>query len=360
MRIITVLGARPQFIKAAMVSKAIAAEPALHETLLHTGQHFDANMSGVFFEELGIPEPACNLRIRQSRHGAMTGRMLEGVETILLEEKPDLVLLYGDTNSTLAGALAAAKLHIPVAHVEAGLRCFNRRMPEEINRVLTDHLSAALFAPTQAAVRNLANENIAGEAVHLVGDVMYDAVLHFRELSRRRSAILDRLDLDARPYVLCTIHRAENTDDPSRLRKLFSVLASVARAIPVVLPLHPRTLSMLRAARIDAKPHPDVRVIEPLGYLDMMRLEGAAALIVTDSGGVQKEAFFHHVPCVTLRHETEWAELLEAGWNRLAPPDDFQRMLAAIQEAIGSVGKSVALYGDGDAARRIVEVLKAV
>lgn len=358
MRVMTVLGARPQFIKAAMVSKAMAAEGTIHETLLHTGQHFDANMSDVFFEELGIPVPAFNLHIHQGRHGTMTGRMLEGIEEILLQRRPDLVLVYGDTNSTLAGALAAAKLHIPVAHVEAGLRSFNRHMPEEINRILTDHIATVLFSPTQTAVRNLENEGIAKEAVHLVGDVMYDAVLHFRELVRRRSGIMDRLGLKGRPYVLCTIHRAENTDDRSHLRNLFSALASVARTIPVVLPLHPRTLSVLSASDIDANPHPDLRVIEPLGYLDMMQLEAAAALIVTDSGGVQKEAFFHRVPCVTLRHETEWVELLEAGWNRLAPPDDTESIVTAIRDAIGSAGRSIDLYGDGDAARRIVDVLK--
>jgi UDP-GlcNAc3NAcA epimerase len=360
MHIMTVLGARPQFVKAAMVSNAIAVDKTMRETLLHTGQHFDANMSEVFFRELGIPAPAFNLHVRQRRHGGMTGHMLDGIEAILVETRPDVVLVYGDTNSTLAGALAAAKLQIPVAHVEAGLRSFNRRMPEEINRVLTDHVSDALFAPTPAAVRNLANENIAGDHVHLVGDVMYDAVLHFRERARQQSGIADRLQLGERSYVLCTIHRAENTNDPAILRSIFAALASLARIIPVVLPLHPRTLSMLVADGIEMLAHPGLQLIEPVGYLDMMQLEASAALIVTDSGGVQKEAYFHRVPCVTLRRETEWVELVEAGWNRLVPPDEPEAILAAVQDAIGSIGRDEAIYGNGDAASRIVDILKAL
>lgn len=358
MHIMTVLGARPQFIKAAMISNAIAGETSMHETLLHTGQHFDANMSDVFFQELNIPAPTFNLQIRGGRHGEMTSRMLEDTEAILVDTRPDVVLVYGDTNSTLAGALAAAKLHIPVAHVEAGLRSFNRRMPEEINRVLTDHMSDVLFAPTPAAVRNLDNENIPAETVHLVGDVMYDAVLHFSDLARERSRIVRHLNLAGRPYVLCTVHRAENTNELASLRNIFSALGSLARHVPVVLPLHPRTVAILASSHIDIPVHPNFLVIEPLGYLDMMQLEAAAALIVTDSGGVQKEAYFHRVPCVTLRRETEWVELLESGWNCLAPPDDPEAMLDTIQGAIGSVGKEDGLYGDGHAAQRIVEVLR--
>lgn len=353
----TVLGARPQFIKAAVVSKALAREPGIRETLLHTGQHFDANMSDVFFRELEILTPAYNLNICGGHHGEMTGRMLEAIESILMSASPDMVLVYGDTNSTLAGALAAAKLHIPVAHVEAGLRSFNRRMPEEINRVLTDQLSDVLFAPTPAAVRNLKNEHVRADSIHLVGDVMYDAVLHFRELAAQRSRIVDTLNLKGAPYVLCTIHRAENTDDPTRLERIFSSLLRLAQSIPVVLPLHPRTLSVLRKSNIHPEGHENLRLIDPVGYFDMMQLEAAASVIVTDSGGVQKEAYFHRVPCVTLREETEWHELLDTGWNRLAPPGDPESVLTAIQAAIGTVGKEIELYGEGAASQRIARRL---
>ncbi len=357
MHIMTVLGARPQFIKAAMVSKAIAQNGTMRETLLHTGQHFHLNMSDVFFKELDIPEPKFNLGIRGGPHGEMTGRMLEATEEVLLRTRPDLVLVYGDTNSTLAGALAAAKLHIPIAHVEAGLRSFNRRIPEEINRVLTDHVSDMLFAPTQISVRNLEAENIPTDTIHLVGDVMYDAALHFKDMARQRSKILSRLNLAGRPYILCTVHRAENTNEPFYLRNIFSALRSLAQDIPVVFPLHPRTLSVVVDANIDAYTHPNLLVIEPVGYLDMVQLESAATLVVTDSGGVQKEAFFHRVPCVTLREETEWVELIETGWNRLAPPHDAESILTAIQNAIGTVGQESELYGEGNAASRIMKAL---
>jgi UDP-GlcNAc3NAcA epimerase len=358
MHILTIVGARPQFIKAAVVSSVLEQDADVRHTLLHTGQHFDANMSAVFFEELGIRAPQCNLAIHGGGHGEMTGRMLEGIECILRDEQPDYVLVYGDTNSTLAGALAAAKLHIPVAHVEAGLRSFNRRMPEEINRVLTDHLSDPLFAPTETAVRNLGAEGMAGNKVRLVGDVMYDVALHFKELAVARSRILTRLRLIDQPYVLCTMHRAENTDDLSRLRNIFIALNRLAKDIRVVVPLHPRTLAVLAGAGVDLSAVPDLIVIDPVGYLDMVRLESAATLIATDSGGVQKEAFFHHVPCVTLRDETEWVELVDAGWNRLAPPESPDMVLSAMRSAIGSAGKDITLYGAGDAAIRIVGTLK--
>lgn len=357
MHVMTVLGARPQFIKAAVVSKALAKEPDIRETLLHTGQHFDSNMSDVFFEELEIPTPAFNLNICGGHHGQMTGRMLEAIESILISARPDMVLVYGDTNSTLAGALAATKLHIPVAHVEAGLRSFNRRMPEEINRVLTDQVSNVLFAPTLTAVRNLGNENIGADSIHLVGDVMYDAVLHFRQFAAQRSKVVEALNLKGNAYVLCTIHRAENTNDLTRLGNIFSALLQLAQDIPVVLPLHPRTLSILRESNINFGGSENLRLIEPVGYFDMMQLEAAASVIVTDSGGVQKEAFFHRIPCVTLREETEWLELLESGWNRLAPPTDPESVLAVIQNAIGTVGKEIELYGEGAASRRIVQIL---
>lgn len=360
MHILTIVGARPQFIKAAVVSHAIARHAGMRETMLHTGQHFDTNMSSVFFDELAIPAPRFNLGIHSGQHGEMTGRMLEGIERVLQDSQPDWLLVYGDTNSTLAGALAAAKLAIPVAHVEAGLRSFNRRMPEEINRVLTDHIADLLFAPTKAAVENLAREGIAGNKVRLVGDVMQDAALHFHAMASARSDILARLKLTGRPYVLCTIHRAENTNALARLRKLFSALDMLAKEMPVVLPLHPRTAAVLATAGIDYASNANLMIIDPVGYLDMALLESSAALIATDSGGVQKEAYFYRVPCVTLRDETEWSELIDAGWNRLAPPDDASRVLAAMHAAIGSTGEDISLYGTGDAATRIVQELKNV
>lgn len=319
--VLTIVGARPQFIKAAVVSRALRAQPGVREVLVHTGQHYDDNMSRVFFEELEIPEPDYHLGIGGGTHGQNTGRMLEALEEVLLQERPDWVLVYGDTDSTLAGALAAAKLHIPVAHVEAGLRSFNRRMPEEINRVLTDHVSDLLFAPTEVAVRNLLREGIPSEKIHLVGDVMYDAALYYGEKAERESQVLRRLGLVPKGYVLATLHRAENTDDPERLRVVLQALAQVNKEVPVVLPVHPRTRKRAEAFGLDHLLG-EVLAIEPVGYLDMVMLEKNARVIATDSGGVQKEAFFHRVPCVTLREETEWVELVELGWNRLCPPRD--------------------------------------
>lgn len=357
MHVMTVLGARPQFIKAAMVSRELARKPGIRETLLHTGQHFDLNMSDIFFQELEIPAPAYHLNICGGNHGEMTGRMLETIERILISDRPDLVLVYGDTNSTLAGALAAAKLHIPVAHVEAGLRSFNPRMPEEINRILTDHVSDMLFAPTAMAMQNLRNENFAEDSMFLVGDVMYDAVLHFRDIAFRRSDILASARLQEREYVLCTIHRAENTGDLGRMRTIFSAILQLSQHIPVVLPLHPRTRSVIRDAGIDLQKHEHLRLLDPVGYFDMTRLEAAASVIVTDSGGVQKEAFFHRVPCVTLRDETEWTELVRSGWNQVVPPDNVESILTAIRNAIGSAGADCELYGQGDAAVQIANRL---
>jgi UDP-GlcNAc3NAcA epimerase len=310
--ILTVVGARPQFIKAAPVSRAIAAK-GIREALVHTGQHFDAAMSDVFFEELDIPPPAYNLEINSLGHGAMTGRMLEKLEAVMVAEKPDLVVVYGDTNSTIAGALAAAKLRISVAHVEAGLRSFNRCMPEEINRVVTDHLSALLFCPTQTAVRNLAAEGIV-HGVHVVGDVMYDMTLAAVARVNRSPRILETLGLSPRAYAVCTVHRAENTDDPERLVKIMAWLEEAAQWNPIVMPVHPRTRKRMMGKIATPK---GIRLIDPLGYLDMTCLVHHAAAIFTDSGGLQKEAYFHRVPCITLRDETEWVETVEAGWNRL-------------------------------------------
>lgn len=308
-KIVTVLGARPQFIKASVVSQALSATGRLREVLVHTGQHFDANMSEVFFRELAMSAPAYNLDIHGGTHGAMTGRMLADVERILISERPDAALVYGDTNSTIAGALAAAKLHIPVAHVEAGLRSFNLRMPEEINRILTDRISHWLFAPTDTAVRNLMAEGVAESQILEVGDVMYDVALQHGARANGAGGIVDHLGLGGQPYVLATIHRAENTDDTDRLNTLVDALTIVARKRPVIWPIHPRTRQLLaRRCRPEAALR-GMHLLDPIGYLSMIELEKNAAAIATDSGGVQKEAFFHRVPCVTLRDETEWVEL---------------------------------------------------
>lgn len=358
MKLVTVIGARPQFIKAATVSRVVRATGGVQEVLVHTGQHYDAAMSDVFFEELEIPRPAYHLGIGSAPHGAQTGRMLEAIEAVLLEEKPDAVLVYGDTNSTLAGALAAAKLHIPVAHVEAGLRSFNRRMPEEVNRVLTDHASTWLFTPTDTATANLRAEGIEEDDIHQVGDVMVDAALFYGAKAERTSRILETLELQPDGYILATVHRAENTDAPARLAALMDGLAAVAADVPVVLPLHPRTRKALQAqGRYEAAARA-LRLTEPVGYLDMVLLERHARLIATDSGGVQKEAFFHGVPCVTLRDETEWVELVEAGWNTLCAPTTAAGVADALREGLTRhpTGRPD-LYGDGRSAEAVLAVL---
>lgn len=358
MKIVTVLGARPQFIKASVVSHAISATPGLSEVLVHTGQHFDANMSDVFFAELGIVRPDYFLDIHGGTHGAMTGRMLTKVEDVLLQEKPDALLVYGDTNSTLAGALAAAKLQIPVAHVEAGLRSFNMAMPEEINRILTDRISRWLFAPTAIAAGHLKREGFSPEQIIPVGDVMFDVAVHHGERVSAEGGLLGRLGLNSRAYVLATVHRAENTDHPRRLAALVDALEVTAQTLPVVWPLHPRTRAVLQeAGRLESLAQ-RVTLIDPVGYIEMVQLEKYAALIATDSGGVQKEAFFYRVPCVTLRDETEWVELVEAGWNRLAAPENASHVIDAIHASLGSSGREIRPYGNGDAARKIVDHLK--
>ena len=349
----TIVGARPQFIKVAPVSRALAETGQVREVLIHTGQHFDAGMSDVFFQELGIAAPDHHLGIHGGGHGAMTGAMLQQLEPVLEELRPDRVLVYGDTNSTLAGALVAAKLHIPVAHVEAGLRSFNRAMPEEINRIVADQLSDMLFASTDAAIRNLEKEGFEPGRIFRVGDVMYDAALQFAETASGRAAALADLGVEPGKYALATIHRAENTDDPVRLANIVAALEAVAETLPVVLPLHPRTDARMKAAGLAFA---RVRTLPPVGYLDMVALESRAAVIATDSGGVQKEAFFYHVPCVTLRDETEWVELVELGWNRLAPPVGGG-LAEAILNAVGSKGADAQPYGDGRSARAIAGIL---
>jgi UDP-GlcNAc3NAcA epimerase len=357
MKVVTVLGARPQFIKASVVSHKLRASGVLDEVLVHTGQHFDANMSDVFFSELGMARPSYYLDIHGGTHGAMTGRMLVEVERVLLAEKPDAVLVYGDTNSTLVGALAAVKLHIPVAHIEAGLRSFNMTMPEEVNRILTDRISRWLFTPTVAAEENLRREGVAVDRIVPVGDVMYDVALHHGARIDATGRVMGRLGLAPGGYVLTTVHRAENTDNSARLAAIVNALNIVAQMLPVVWPLHPRTREALRLPGWLDTLAGRVTFIEPVGYLDMVQLEKHAALIATDSGGVQKEAFFYRVPCVTLRNETEWVELVVAGWNRLVPPTDAQSLQRGIRAALRSCGKPIKPYGEGDAAQRIVQRL---
>ena len=349
MKVATILGARPQFIKAAAVSRELRKQ--VDEVLVHTGQHYDGNMSQVFFDELDIPPPKYNLGIGSGGHGTQTGAMLAAIEEVLLKEKPDRVLVYGDTNSTLAGALAAAKLHVPVAHVEAGLRSFNRRMPEEINRVLTDHVSDLLFCPSETAVANLTAEGIR-TGVHRVGDVMREALMHAVAVARRRSDVLERLGVRAGGYALATIHRAENTDDPARLERLVSALQEISLHLPVIFPVHPRTRGKLHLPKASG----DLRLLEPQGYLDMVLLEAGADVILTDSGGIQKEAYWLRIPCVTLRNETEWVETVQQGWNVLAgaEPDLIVRAARNIRRPPDG---SDAYQGAGSV-ERLVKVLQ--
>jgi len=349
MRIVTIVGARPQFIKAAPMSWGLRT--AGHdEFLLHTGQHYDEKMSALFFEELDIPEPDVNLNIGSGPHGMQTGQMLMGIERVLMNERPDRVLVYGDTNSTLAGALAAAKLNIPVAHVEAGLRSFNTAMPEEINRVLTDHLADLLFCPSQTAVDNLATEGITN-GVHLVGDVMADALNFAAERAISRSQILDSLGVLPENYLLVTLHRAENTDNEARLRQILTALNTVDNQI--VFTVHPRTRKSIDKLGYKFASH--VRMIDPVGYLDMVMLEQSARMILTDSGGVQKEAYWLAVPCVTLRDETEWVETVEAGWNVVVGANTEQILHEILH--FNAPETHPILYGDNHAASRCLDLL---
>jgi UDP-GlcNAc3NAcA epimerase len=357
-KVATVVGARPQFVKAAILLKAFRTTQQIENVLVHTGQHYDADMSRVFFEELEIPAPQHHLHVGSGSHGRQTGRMLEDLEHVFQLENPDWVLVLGDTNSTIAGALAAVKLHMPVAHVEAGLRSFNRRMPEEINRVLADHASDLLLAPTPLAVANLLQEGIGDNKVRLVGDVMYDAALYYGSRAEKKSTILERLKLGKKNYVLTTIHRPENTDSPEKLRTILLGLSSVAMRLPVIFPIHPRTRSTILRNVDMAEAAKGIRLVDPLGYLDMTVLERNARLIATDSGGIQKEAFFFSVPCVTLRTETEWQELLDMAWNRLAPPDSPEVVSSAILDDLDREPKGTPnLYGDGHASEQIAQLL---
>ena len=352
--ILTVVGARPQFIKASMLSRAISKAQGVTEVLVHTGQHFDAEMSDVFFEELSMSPPAYNLGIGGGSHGQNTGRMLEAIEGVIQEQRPTAVLVYGDTDTTLAGALAAAKLCVPVIHVEAGLRSYNMAMPEEINRRLTDHISTLLLAPTTRAEHTLVAEGLSAAAIHNVGDIMFDVALHFGAIAEQRSQVLEHLRLASGQYALATLHRQENTDDRSRLERLLHALGE--SSCPVVLPLHPRTKRRIEKFGIVLPP--TLKAIAPQGYLDMTMLEKNARFIATDSGGVQKEAFFYGIPCLTLRTETEWVELVETGWNRVVSPDS-EDLITVFREGNLGVGQSgVAPYGDGNAAGKILGVVQ--
>ncbi|MEN8716837.1 MAG: UDP-N-acetylglucosamine 2-epimerase (non-hydrolyzing) [Verrucomicrobiales bacterium] len=357
MKIVTVVGARPQFIKAAPVSSAFQSH-GIEECLIHTGQHYDEDMSSVFFDEMGIPSPAYDLKVGSGTHGRQTGKMMALLDEVMEKEQPDGMLIYGDTNSTLAGALVAAKMHVPIAHVEAGLRSFNRKMPEEVNRVAADHLSSLLFCPTFIAVENLKREGIESGVSH-VGDVMYDAALLAKEKASGRAGgpLMETHGLESGSYVLVTIHRAENTDDSERLLGIFNSLSELAESKNVLLPLHPRTKANLERVGFSTEDSP-IQFVTPLGFLDMVEAEANAAVIVTDSGGVQKEAYFHRVPCVTLRPETEWVETVDAGWNTLLDP-----MERSLVDAVSVVkqGTEIEEYGEGDASEKIVsEISKAL
>ncbi len=353
-KIVTIIGARPQFVKAAAVSRAIKADKTFTEVIVHTGQHFDADMSDIFFQEMEIPAAKYNLAINGGSHGSMTGRMLEAIEKVILEEKPEWVLVYGDTNSTLAGALAASKLHFKVAHVEAGLRSFNMQMPEEINRILTDRVSSLLLCPTPTAVKNLEAEGYSKFDIRMevTGDVMLDAALFYEEKSRRESRILDSLNLPQ--FALCTIHRAENTNDPERLKEIVDGLNELNDSIPVILPLHPRTKGIIQEHGLKL----NARVLKPVGYFDMLTLLRNCQLVLTDSGGLQKEAYFFEKPCLTLRDQTEWTELVDAGVNRLVGTSKKALIDGFNYFSQAKLDFSAKFYGAGNASTKIVEALK--
>jgi UDP-N-acetylglucosamine 2-epimerase len=372
LHVLSIVGARPQFVKAAMVVEAVRAHNRshkhgrhLHHTLVHTGQHYDHNLSDVFFEQMPLPKPKYNLGVGSATHGKQTGQLLVGIEQVLLQEQPDVVMVYGDTNSTLAGALAASKLGVKVAHVEAGLRSFNRAMPEEINRVLTDHVSDFLYCPTTTAVKHLAEEGIT-RGVHLSGDVMLDAVLNYQQVADKRSRILNTLGLSEGNYILFTVHRAENTDSEANLVSIFELLAKTP--YPMVFPVHPRTrtrtmqVAALQALLTTVSHSANVLMIDPVSYLDMLALESHARVVMTDSGGVQKEAYFLGVPCLTLRNETEWVETLEGGWNRLVDVNSGKAfpLIDSLWNKNGahpSSSRTLSSFGAGQAAEVLIRQL---
>jgi UDP-GlcNAc3NAcA epimerase len=344
-RVLTIAGARPQFVKAFALSRALASAPDLEEVLVHTGQHFDENMSGVFFDELKLPRPRYRFMLERSGPHSILAQMLGKLEQLVEAERPDAVVVFGDTDSTLAGALAASRQQVPLVHIEAGMRSFNRAMPEEINRIVSDHLSGLLLCVTAGALENLAREGIAGNAC-VVGDLMYDTALLATEVAEQRSDILERLGLASKAYGVATVHRAGNTDDPNRLREILDYVAGEAGRRPVVFPAHPRTTAAAKAASLELD-RAGIIVTEPLGYLDMCKLVHHSSLVMTDSGGLQKEAYFHRVPCITLRDETEWVETVACGWNRLWTVPHYERR------------REIAEFGSGDSGARIVERLRA-
>lgn len=352
MKLVTVLGARPQFIKAAALSRALGTEKDFEEKIIHTGQHYDVNMSDIFFEQMDIPKPSYHLGVQSARHGEMTGMMLTGIEEILLKEKPDMVVVYGDTNSTLAGSLAAKKLHIPIAHVEAGLRSFNMKMPEEVNRILTDRISDFLFCPSENAVRNLQNEGLVDGELKIVdvGDIMKDVAIYYRDRGVQPS-------FDIPPdFLLVTIHRAENTDSPDKLSAIIDALNSIAQTNQVIFPVHPRTKKhiMNRVGKI----HKNILMPDPVGYLEMVFLLTKCRLVITDSGGLQKEAFYFQKCCITAREETEWVELVESGCNILTGADKDKMVDAIERFQFAPPTFPAGLYGSGDTSRKIIEVIK--
>lgn len=349
MKIVTILGARPQFIKAGSLSREIAKHKEIEEIIIHTGQHFDKNMSDIFFEEMKIPKPHYNLNINGLSHGAMTGQMLEKIEEVLLKEKPDWVLVYGDTNSTLAGALAASKLHIKVAHIEAGLRSFNMKMPEEINRILTDRVSNILFCPTDSAIENLKNESFENFNCNIIksGDVMQDGALFYSSLAIKPTIKLEK------EFILCTIHRAENTDDEQRLKNIFQALDEISKDVQIVLPLHPRTKKIIQILKLNIQ---NLTLIEPVGYLEMVYLIKHSQIIMTDSGGLQKEAYFFKKPCITLRDETEWVELVDNGFNVLVGANN-KKIIDTYAHFEFNKDFNLNLYGNRKASEIIIEQL---
>jgi len=356
-KILTVVGARPQFVKAAALSRALK-EMEIEEILVHTGQHFDENMAEIFFRQMDIPEPKYNLGINSLSHGAMTGRMLEEIEKVLMIEKPSAVVVFGDTNSTLAGALAASKLHIPVAHIEAGLRSFNMKMPEEINRILTDRISSYLFCPTEVAITNLRAEGFENFGINIVnsGDVMYDVALYSSRISGEKSTIIKNLELNKKPFVITTLHRQENTDDLSRLNAIISALNTLSAEYQIVLPVHPRTRKILESNNIKLNFEP----IDPVGYFDMIELLKHCKMVITDSGGVQKEAFFFGKHCLVARDETEWTELVDLNYNFMVGADT-EKIIETVKKVSKLTAKfDVNPYGDGNAAEKIALYLKEI
>ncbi len=372
MKIVTIIGARPQIIKAAALSRAIKAQFAdrIKEVIVHTGQHYDENMSKVFFDELGIPRPDYNLHVGSASHGVQTARMIEGIEQILNDEKPDYIVLYGDTNSTLAGAVAASKIHIPIVHIEAGLRSFNKSMPEEINRIVCDHCSTLLFSPTETGFKNLVNEGfktdnaapytIDNPKVYHCGDIMYDNSLYFANLADQKVDLLQHLGLSRKPYILCTLHRDSNTDNPQRLNSIVDAIMELAKEIPVVLPMHPRTRKMVHQLLKPQKTEqffstPNLHITEPVSFLEMIQLEQHTSLVMTDSGGVQKESYFFKKPCVILRPETEWIEIVNAGAASLVDADYKKILIISRHYIKNSPDNYPDFFGDGHAAEFILK-----